>query len=328
MTEYNPDKIAEANKTSIVYGTFDYVATGLGGSVHRYQDCEVFEDSELTVDGDVMVEDKKYKNHVRNGSNNIWQSGGIYDGKFIMDRNLGAVDTLYPVANPDILGMEPFLGKGAVYYQFGRNTPFPGRSAMGGNNSAYLFSTAFNADAPTMKARVLNPITFYKASGWGDPCTIDFNGTDYLWNDFKAKITNTTGGTTGRQKSIFDPSPLGWRLPINGTWSDFGQLTAINRWRTSQSLISYGDTGANNLVKGTGGTFYPGSSSYWLLGTRYLNSTATVSAGYSWSASPSLTTSQGYHLHFSYADANGEHNMNPSHSSARLFGFPVRPVQE
>ncbi len=132
------------------------------------------------------------------GGNNIhgvinpW--AGDYATKFIMDRNLGAVST----------ATAPDYGKGNLYYQFGRKDPF-----TKGQFTKYPASTG----AP-MQSAVLNPNKLY-LNGFTDWNTAEsYHGLNIPWND-KMKVDRLT------EKSIFDPSPLGWKLPLNGTFSDF-----------------------------------------------------------------------------------------------------------
>ena len=127
-----------------------------------------------------------------NGVTSPW--AGDYAAKFIMDRNLGAVST----------ATVPIKGKGNLYYQFGRKDPF----------TQELFAQDPASTGAPMQSAVLNPNKLYLNS-FNDWNTAEsYHGLNIPWND-KMKVDRLT------EKSIFDPSPLGWKLPLNGTFSDF-----------------------------------------------------------------------------------------------------------
>ena len=213
-----------------------------------------------------------------NGLTAPWANA--YATKFMMDRNVGSVDAAFAAD----------YGAGSLYYQFGRKDPFPGNA----NGVAVVFA----ADG-TIANHAINPLTFYTAS-----VITGYDGLNIRWND-KLK--------TDGSKSIFDPSPLGWKLPENGTFSDFA-LVGENKYNTG---ISEWDAAAFGLKYRTD-VFFPAS------GYRNNSSGALTASGTSggyWVASPNSAT-HGYYLFFNstaaYASGDG----------TRATGVPVRPVQE
>ena len=236
---------------------------------------------------------------------------GINAHRFIMDRNLGAMNTNYAGS-----------GTGSVYYQFGRKDPFAGGTLYKPDGSSISISTiAWNSSSITQESSkigknvpysIQNPLKFITGTTWttGDIyCPAD--GGDFMWQDPKA-LPDADGKV---KKSIFDPCPSGWMLPQNGTWA--GLSTSNMLWSTEKS-------------NGIGRYYYPAGTSitdiyafYPASGYRQSSngSFRTVGGyGYCWSSSPSSTSA--FYLYF-----NGNY-VNPSNTYSRAYGCPVRCVQE
>ncbi len=224
--------------------------------------------------------------HSYNGA--VWSSG-IYANKFIMDRNLGGMSANFAGYGGTT------SGKGAIFFQFGRKDPFPRKAGLATENGQKSFADVVN-----------NPNVFITNTTTINWCNeTDAQLTTILWNDMNVP---NAGYTTG--KSIFDPSPLGFRLPIQGTWELF--TLSNSPWsNASTTQYSYGRL-YNRFV------YYPASG--------YLEradaSLGWVNAeGSNWSSSPN-SSSEGLRL------AINSGLMDPNRVIPRTYGFPVRPVQE
>lgn len=205
VTDYQPDdalyKVAAAD-------IYNYPVDG--GNVQRYADAS-------TVRG-----------------NGFWKDGGLYETKFIMDRNLGAWNRGSSTG-------------GALFYQYGRKDPFPGDGYYA-NGSATIINSTYSAReasaATSMSESVKHPTTYYyldNGSMWLDDAgSINPN---YLWGDSRATPDN-------HRKSIFDPCPPGYKIPErdmgdtgdskNRTiWSAFprdaAESGAVYYWPTSET---------------------------------------------------------------------------------------------
>ncbi len=145
-----------------------------------------------------------------------WENDGELVGKFIMDRNIGQIDgdAGYYTTN--------------LFYQYGRKDPFPGYG--GGkltDNSDY---TAANYDdyAPNDYATsVKNPKVFYTYFGASYDWFADdnYSTTTYSWND---PNVNYGSASTSCKKSLFDPSPLGWKVVPYGTMNGITTSTSLS----------------------------------------------------------------------------------------------------
>ncbi|MHC1690026.1 MAG: fimbrillin family protein [Bacteroidales bacterium] len=155
--------------------------------------------------------------------------GGIMYNKVVMDRNLGATWTGPDPILPSIIGNDALKAVKAygLFYQWGRKDPFPS-SADGTSLASTLYKpdgtqltiniTAVSASNNLPNA-VRNPVTFYSATAnpfdWYT--TLPESQNQYLWNS-----------QSGNRKTIFDPCPSGWRVPLsssidskNNPWSGF-----------------------------------------------------------------------------------------------------------
>ena len=202
-----------------------------------------------------------------------------------MDRNLGATS-----AN----STDGAKTRG-LYYQFGRKDPFTGDINRYDINGTPIGKTTVTSGKVTFAKAMQTPEVFYtygnsSGSDWASPN----NYTSKKWND----ITDANG------KSLFDPSPKGWRLPNRENFSNFSSTTFT--WDSS------------NMGRTYEGNWFPAA------GYRhsYYGSMIYVgSGGYYWSSSP-YSGNYGYNLNF------GSSGVNPSDNSNRAYGFSVRCVQE
>ena len=183
ITDYTPD---DALARSPEAGVYEYPVTG--GVVHRYE-------------------------------GNAWKEGGKYANSFIMDRNLGAADTEYrgyASSNGDN------NGHGAMYYQFGRKDPMFGIQPLFGQfGKTEVTEATLSASVRYSVMYPLNIMYPGQRSAWTlgnqyNPSTYD---SSILWNDPE---TGTNGSNKGG-KSIFDPCPPGYCVPLKTTWSDFSK---------------------------------------------------------------------------------------------------------
>lgn len=139
-------------------------------------------------------------------SGDVWETG-IYKDKYIMDRNVGARSA------------KPTDANGFLFYQFGRKDPFP-YDGNAKTSTGTDFDYTVVKSTSTMQSTVENP-TRINSTGGAWCADTDYASGSILWSD--KKLTDLTTG----EKSIFDPSPYGFRLPIySDLWDDY--KTTIN----------------------------------------------------------------------------------------------------
>ena len=206
-----------------------------------------------------------------------------------------------------------------TFYQWGRKDPFPpsdGSLTSINNKTVYKYDTSgtsitvnwspSNSQA-TIATSILNPSTFYCGSyNWYN------QNSDELWNvgedDNDVDFETIT-------KSVYDPSPAGFRLPETAAFTGFTQDGANNGTPNGTwSNTTNGYTFTTNSV-----------DTYWqACGFRSYTSGSLLhvgSGGLYWSASPYSNT-YGCHLGFYSSE------VTPQNHSQRANGFSVRPVSE
>ena len=221
----------------------------------------------------------------------------------MMDRNLGAIS-----ATPGDVGA---LG---LLYQWGRKDPFLGSSSISRDTEAkstitWPLSVSSDSSTGTISYATANPTTF-----------INYNSSNDDWYyTGSSSIDNTRWTTSESTKSIYDPCPVGWRVPDggdNGVWSKACGSSSYFYYTynsTNEGMNFSGKFGADQTV------WYPAS------GCRNYGRGGSLGDvgydGYYWSASPS--NSIAYSLYFYYRC-----EVFPSYNSNRAYGLSVRCLQE
>ena len=195
------------------------------------------------------------------------------------------------------------------FYQWGRPTPMLCPSAYNStsNHASYgALSYAAASIASNIQTGIKNPATFYKyKSSYNYNWFKTDSGKNYnLWD---AACTSTGNSDNNVVKTIYDPSPIGFKMPNGNTFTGF---SIINK--------------ANGIVKLTR---YSGDSigvGFPMSGFRKCSdgSLSNVgSFGYVWLSSAN-SQNNAYYLYFSSS------YVLPQDNYYRAHGFSVRPVQE
>ena len=225
----------------------------------------------------------------------------------MMDLNLGALNN--EVNNVNAYGL---------HYQWGRKDPFPGATGIttsdGGSatfngvvtENGYSFA-AVNGTVTAQEA-IRNPMRFYCGSIriW-----ISVQ-QDNLWGNPYSQNVNTPNPDLG-SKSIYDPCPVGYRVPPQDTW--WQMTTSNSTWDTNgyQLGVGSGDAPAKYFYPATG--IRQGENSNGQLGK-------VGSEGYYWSSSI-----------FSYSNIDGDlmnfgnGYMNKYYFKGQANGMSVRCVK-
>ena len=217
----------------------------------------------------------------------------------MMDRNLGAIS-----ATPGDVGA---LG---LLYQWGRKDPFLGSASISSaveRESTITWPSPVSSDAAngTIGYSVLNPTTFIK-----------YNGSNYDWYYTGSSSTDDTRWQS--DKTIYDPCPVGWRVPDGGdegVWSTAkGSSSSYNRSydSTNKGMNFSGDFGIASTI------WYTAS------GCRGCNGGALGDVGFGvlyWSVTPA--SNHAYNLFFRY-----DGYVNPTYYDSRAGGFPVRCTKD
>lgn len=240
------------------------------------------------------------------GTTRFTHNNGDRDFIF-MDRALGAASTTAGE-----------LSSCGLIYQWGRKDPFPGIGQEGGSwsvstNPIHVYN-ASGVSYEITKKPVPNVLPDNLTNATRNPDTFYYNtASPYDWFVYNSSSTQnndlwSSGNIalgTATKKSIFDPCPVGWRIPpFLNSLSPF--LKMESGWSLSSNGMSW--AGIGGYFPASGGRD-GGSGGFYNVNTH----------GYYWSGAPA--DFGGYHLGFDSEKAG----LNSSYRSA---GFPVRCIKE
>lgn len=284
ITDYNPYGARSATIRSSA--SSEYVWDVTGGEVLRY------------------TESSSYP---------IWSNA--YAGKYIMDRPIGAIsNTTYGTSSAT---------KGFLYYQYGRKDPFSLYTTEStATTYPYRTGTSHSGDSTndSMSALVQNPMSFSPYYHLPYESSTNYKSTSVVWNDPEQTASNDTYTDVGG-KSIFDPSPLGWKVPSRYTWyawDSWDSVTANYVFVSNQG--GYFNFDGDSTASATNYDAFHPATGHINVGTGAFSDGGTN--GYSWTCSPSSTSSFGYYMNFTGT------NLSAASNSYRGYGFPVVPLQE
>ena len=203
----------------------------------------------------------------------------------------------------------------ATFYQFGRKDAFPGTDAG-------LVGT-FNPNAGdnmSIQNGIQHPENYY-TYGWSWSSNPPTGYTYYnLWS---ANNTTTSWNDNAVVKTIYDPCPVGFKMPASNAFTGF-TTTGNNAFMPSQFNINGGwnhGWNFNNKISSPDATVYFPASGRRYNGDGSLDYVGT--AGYYWSAVPYNTSSESCSLTFSQGWA-----LPRDFNAHRANGYAVRPVAE
>ena len=224
------------------------------------------------------------------------------------------------------------LGVNAPYYQYGRKDPFCPSDGKGNtfktlyDLGAASYAYTINSNPTDTKTAISHPYTFYyqKASHWNTSDSNEFWDVGYASNSlYDASSDNSV-------KSVYDPSPVGYKTPEPAAWTNF---TTTGDWTNEFAKFNVSNNQSSYTNDG-GWKFYTqankeGTSYLWhALGYISVNDTNTGgllcvgSYGHYWSCGPSTAAASGRYLAF------GSGYVDPQGQDCRAYGFSVRPVSE
>lgn len=195
------------------------------------------------------------------------------------------------------------------FYQFGRPNPMLCPSAYNStsNHASYgALSYAVASIASDIQTGIKNPVTFYKYSS-----SYNYNwfktNSGKTYNLWDAACTSTGNSDNNVVKTIYDPSPIGFKMPNGNTFTGFSIINnangIVNFTRYSGDSTGVGFHMSGCRYDSIGSLSYVGSRVYVWLSSAYSQRRA----------------------YFLYFDSSG---VYPQGDGNRAYGFSVRPVQE
>ncbi len=223
----------------------------------------------------------------------VGQAGGKQVGYITITQNNGSVRQGY-----------------STLYQFGRKDAFPGTNTTpdgsftqnGGNNMS-------------IQNGIQHPETFYTWGGswYNNPPS----GYSY-YNLWSMENTITSWNDNAVVKTIYDPSPAGFKMPASNAFTGFTTTGNYSSTPSEFNISGDWDNGWNFKGTGTNTVYFP-ASGYRNDNDGSLNDVGY--GGYYWSAVPN-NTYYGCYLNFY------QWYVYPRNFYYRSYGFSVRPVSE
>jgi len=211
----------------------------------------------------------------------IWKSNGLYANMVMMDRDLGAKKGGFPgigkTSETDYTKMDGVDRQGLLY-EWGRKDPFFG-SADGSTNEINVIYDGDGTPLSIKKIKVddneIKSNTNNKLYAIQHPLTFIYSGGSYnndWWNkttgdeataDGGAHNWNAGGATAPGKKTIYDPSPEGWKVPMNGVEPKPQDLLSNGNGIFAQLGIYTGNVTFDNIsIKLTEGASFTHSKYY------------------------------------------------------------------
>ena len=209
--------------------------------------------------------------------------------------------------------------KGATtLYQFGRKDAFPGVAKADLASNSHFTEDA--GDNMSIMNGIQHPDLYYT---WGISGSNWTNNYGY-YNLWSADNTTTGYNDNSVVKTVYDPSPVGFKMPASNAFTGFtanGQNGGTMNVDGTDNLQTYQNTFGHNFWTSSSKTAtinFPASGfRLYNLGSLYY----VGLTGYYWSAVP-YNTGSGCYLYFGWSD------VYPLNLNERSFGLAVRPVSE
>ena len=198
----------------------------------------------------------------------------------------------------------------SALYQFGRKDAMPGVQTVSDGSF-----TQNGGDHMSIPNGIQNPGTFYiyGPSWYNNP------PSGYSYYNLWSMENSTTGWNDNAViKTIYDPSPAGFKLPASNAFTGFTKTGNNTGTQSDFNVSGDWDNGWNFKGTGTNTVYFPAS------GYRNYDDGSLYNVGLYgcyWSAVPFYTLN-GCYLNFS------QWTVRPQSLNSRSYGFSVRPVSE
>ena len=304
------ESVGSISSAEVLWATFGTNVKPAEGTLVKnvkYEDGIITFDTPSTLnEGNVVIAAKDASSNIL-WSWHIWitdqpQEQVYYNNAgTMMDRNLGATS-----AKPG-----DYFAIGLMY-QWGRKDPFLGSRAIRSDleqKSTITWPSAVtsNADVGTIEYTISHPTTF-----------IYGNSDNNDWYYTGSSSTDDTRWTTSENgKSMYDPCPIGWRVPDGGQFGIWSTATGSSERFEDGNWILYKE-GMNFSGK------FGADETIWYPASGYRTGTELQNVGYSgiyWAASDS-----GKNAHVLYIGYTGA--VVPSSDWSRGSGVSVRCIKE
>ena len=199
------------------------------------------------------------------------------------------------------------------FYQWGRPTPMLPPTAYNSTTDATNYGVktfAKKSKASSYGVGIQNPQNFYYDS------TKPYNwfGTAVYYNLWDANCVSTGYSDNNVVKTVYDPCPVGFKIPNGNTFTYFSKTNAVGSFNNGWYF-------KRNSSDKTG-VFFPAS------GNRYFNNGNLDGVGSFGGVWLSASSYQPYASLMNFSWSTNLSTVNSQTENRRVFGYSVRPVQE
>ena len=189
------------------------------------------------------------------------------------------------------------------FYQWGRMAPVLLPSAWNSNTDHSPGSITKESKASDLISGIRYPSTFY----YNSASPYNWFGDKSYYNLWDAACTGTGNSDNDTVKTVYDPCPVGWKVPNGNTFTGFSILSSAN------GIVKFTRYSGDTVGVGFPMSGYRNNSDGSLYGVG--------SRGCVWLSS---ANSQHYAYNLSFYSSY----VNPQDDNYRAFGFSVRPVED
>ena len=189
------------------------------------------------------------------------------------------------------------------FYQWGRPMPLLCPSAWNSTTDHTPGTIGKNEKASSLHHGICKPVEFY----YNSSSPYNWFGTKSYYNLWDAACTGTGNSDNDTVKTVYDPCPVGWKVPNGNTFTGLAVLSSANgivkmsRYSGDTVGVGFPMSGYRNYPNGS--LIRVGSRCYVWLSSAY---------------------SQDY-VYYLYFDSS---YVYPQNSNYRAVGFSVRPVAD
>lgn len=189
------------------------------------------------------------------------------------------------------------------FYQWGRPNPMLLPSAWNSKTNHTPGSITKASKASNLQEGLANPSTFY----YNSASPYNWFDTKSYYNLWDAACTGTDNSDNDTIKTVYDPCPVGWKVPNGNTFTGFSLLSSAN------GIVKFTRYSGDTVGVGFPMSGYRNNSAGSLYGVG--------SDGYVWLSS---AYSQDYAYYLSFSSSY----VYPQRINRRADGFSVLPVQD
>lgn len=206
------------------------------------------------------------------------------------------------------------------HFQWGRKDPIPAPASYGSGSTTPLYNNAYDFEATaadTVEQAIQRPYNFFLQY---DEVSYNWNPLTHFWNFWDANCNAAGASDNESVKTIYDPSPVGFKVPPGRAFTGFTTTGSNSEDATKFNVIGSFTNGwlFKRFSGDTKGNFFAASGSR----NRTSGALSLVGGSGNYWSSAAYSQAIACGLHFNSGGVSPLGNRN------RAIGFSVRCVRE